>query len=65
MWIWEDAQEFLMSFLNGLSEDVNRVVKKEYAEIKDSDRRPDTEVAAEWWEKSILRRGPTGPTYRV
>ena len=45
-----DAQEFLSVFMDGLHEDLNRVKQKLYAELKDSDGRPDNIVAKEWWE---------------
>lgn len=42
-----DAQELLAFLLDGLHEDLNRVQQKPYMELKDSDGRPDDEVAAE------------------
>jgi len=45
-----DSQELLTFLLDGLHEDLNRVKKKPYIEIKDSGGRPDEEVAAEAWE---------------
>ncbi|PKI64379.1 hypothetical protein CRG98_015239 [Punica granatum] len=44
-----DSQELLAFLLDGLHEDLNRVKKKPYIEIKDSDGRPDKEVAEESW----------------
>ena len=46
----QDSQELLTFLLDGLHEDLNRVRKKPYTEIKDSGGRPDEEVAAEAWE---------------
>ena len=51
----QDAQELLAFLLDGLHEDLNRVTDKPYAELKDSDGRPDVEVAQEAWENHILR----------
>jgi len=45
-----DSQELLTFLLDGLHEDLNRVKKKPYIEIKDSGGRPDEEVAAEAWQ---------------
>ena len=39
-----DSQEFLSFLLDGLHEDLNRVHKKPYVELKDSDDRPDEDV---------------------
>uniref|UniRef100_A0A1B6CHY2 ubiquitinyl hydrolase 1 n=1 Tax=Clastoptera arizonana TaxID=38151 RepID=A0A1B6CHY2_9HEMI len=50
-----DSQEFLAFLLDGLHEDLNRVQEKPYVELKDSDGRPDTEVAHEAWENHLLR----------
>ncbi|XP_030454010.2 ubiquitin carboxyl-terminal hydrolase 9-like [Syzygium oleosum] len=44
-----DSQELLAFLLDGLHEDLNRVKKKPYIEAKDSDGRPDREVAGESW----------------
>lgn len=43
----QDSQELLAFLLDGLHEDLNRVHEKPYVELKDSDGRPDFEVAAE------------------
>ena len=48
-------QELLAFLLDGLHEDVNRVKKKPYAELKDSDGRPDEEVADEYWKNHLAR----------
>ncbi|KAK3001689.1 hypothetical protein RJ639_020415, partial [Escallonia herrerae] len=44
-----DSQELLAFLLDGLHEDLNRVKQKPYFEQKDSDGRPDEEVADECW----------------
>ncbi|XP_044477487.1 ubiquitin carboxyl-terminal hydrolase 9-like [Mangifera indica] len=44
-----DSQELLAFLLDGLHEDLNRVKQKPYIEMKDSDGRPDEEVANECW----------------
>uniref|UniRef100_A0A2D4MBZ3 ubiquitinyl hydrolase 1 n=1 Tax=Micrurus spixii TaxID=129469 RepID=A0A2D4MBZ3_9SAUR len=43
----QDSQELLAFLLDGLHEDLNRVHDKPYVELKDSNGRPDWEVAAE------------------
>ncbi|KAE8055031.1 hypothetical protein FH972_011901 [Carpinus fangiana] len=45
-----DSQELLAFLLDGLHEDLNRVKQKPYIETKDSDGRPDEEVADECWK---------------
>eukprot|EP00241_Pyramimonas_parkeae_P004423 CAMPEP_0114237434 /NCGR_PEP_ID=MMETSP0058-20121206/7388_1 /TAXON_ID=36894 /ORGANISM="Pyramimonas parkeae, CCMP726" /LENGTH=887 /DNA_ID=CAMNT_0001349475 /DNA_START=308 /DNA_END=2971 /DNA_ORIENTATION=+ len=45
----QDSQELLAFLLDGLHEDLNRVKTKPYIEAKDSDGRPDDEVADEAW----------------
>lgn len=42
-------QELLAFLLDGLHEDLNKVKRKPYIELKDSDNRPDDEVAEELW----------------
>lgn len=37
----QDSQEFLAFLLDGIHEDLNRVKKKPYVEVKDADGRPD------------------------
>ncbi|KAG6431489.1 hypothetical protein SASPL_109568 [Salvia splendens] len=44
-----DSQELLAFLLDGLHEDLNRVMQKPYFEIKDSGGRPDEDVADELW----------------
>jgi ubiquitin carboxyl-terminal hydrolase 6/32 len=51
----QDAQELLAFLLDGLHEDLNRVHKKVYRELKDSDGRPDQEVADEAWDYHLER----------
>ncbi|XP_023239784.1 ubiquitin carboxyl-terminal hydrolase 32-like isoform X2 [Centruroides sculpturatus] len=50
-----DSQELLAFLMDGLHEDLNRVHEKPYVELKDSDGRPDEEVAKEAWENHIIR----------
>lgn len=45
-----DSQELLTFLLDGLHEDLNRILKKPYIELKDADGRSDAEVAREGWE---------------
>lgn len=44
-----DSQELLGYLLDGMHEDLNRIKKKPYVELKDSDGRPDADVANEAW----------------
>lgn len=50
-----DAQELLVFLLSGLSEDLNRIMKKPYIEAPDSDGRPDEELADIWWTNHFQR----------
>ncbi|CAF2834191.1 unnamed protein product [Rotaria sp. Silwood2] len=50
-----DSQEFLSFLLDGLHEDLNRVHDKPYVELKDSDDRPDEDVANEHWSNHLAR----------
>uniref|UniRef100_A0A673LVY7 Ubiquitin carboxyl-terminal hydrolase n=2 Tax=Sinocyclocheilus rhinocerous TaxID=307959 RepID=A0A673LVY7_9TELE len=50
-----DSQELLSFLLDGLHEDLNRVKKKEYIELRDADGRPDQEVAEEAWHNHLRR----------
>eukprot|EP01113_Clastostelium_recurvatum_P027005 TRINITY_DN3249_c0_g1_i3.p1 TRINITY_DN3249_c0_g1~~TRINITY_DN3249_c0_g1_i3.p1 ORF type:complete len:929 (-),score=274.41 TRINITY_DN3249_c0_g1_i3:1131-3872(-) len=50
-----DSQELLAFLLDGLHEDLNRVRKKPYVESKESDGRPDADVAAEAWTNHLSR----------
>ncbi|XP_062074713.1 ubiquitin carboxyl-terminal hydrolase 10-like isoform X2 [Humulus lupulus] len=50
-----DSQELLAFLLDGLHEDLNRVKRKPYIEAKDSDGRPDEEVAVECWKNHRAR----------
>ncbi|GAB1602017.1 ubiquitin carboxyl-terminal hydrolase 15-like [Argonauta hians] len=45
----QDSQELMAFLLDGLHEDLNRIRKKPYIELKDADNRPDKEVAEEAW----------------
>ncbi|KAF9929459.1 CSN-associated deubiquitinating enzyme Ubp12 [Linnemannia zychae] len=45
-----DSQELLAFLLDGLHEDLNRIKKKPYTEVPDSNGRPDEEVANDCWE---------------
>jgi hypothetical protein len=38
-----------------MHEDLNRVIKKPYIEMRDSEGRPDEEVSKEHWEAFIAR----------
>ncbi|GAM24098.1 hypothetical protein SAMD00019534_072730, partial [Acytostelium subglobosum LB1] len=52
----QDTQELLSFLLDGLHEDLNKVVKKPYIEEKDDkEEREDSVVAAEQWERHLLR----------
>lgn len=46
----QDSQELMAFLLDGLHEDLNRIRKKPYIELKDSGGRPDKVVAEEAWE---------------
>ncbi|KAG4997667.1 hypothetical protein JHK85_029106 [Glycine max] len=50
-----EARELLAFLLDGLHEDLNRVKQKPYIEMKDSDGRPDEEVASECWKNHMAR----------
>ncbi|KAF1885501.1 hypothetical protein Lal_00029390 [Lupinus albus] len=50
-----DSQELLAFLLDGLHEDLNRVKRKPYFEVKDGDGRPDEEVADEYWHNHLAR----------
>ncbi|KAG0263362.1 CSN-associated deubiquitinating enzyme Ubp12 [Mortierella polycephala] len=45
-----DSQELLAFLLDGLHEDLNRIIKKPYTEVPDSNGRPDEEVADDCWK---------------
>lgn len=51
----QDSQELLAFLLDGLHEDLNRVKKKPYVEVKDADGRPDAVVASESWHNHLQR----------
>lgn len=46
----QDSQELMAFLLDGLHEDLNRIKKKPYIEIKDAEGRPDHFVAQELWQ---------------
>ncbi|KAJ2711244.1 hypothetical protein H4R19_003345, partial [Coemansia spiralis] len=46
----QDAPEFLSFLLDGMHEDLNRIVHKPYIEVPDADGRPDAEIADEQWD---------------
>ncbi|XP_065195075.1 ubiquitin carboxyl-terminal hydrolase 4-like [Sycon ciliatum] len=50
-----DSQELLAFLLDGLHEDLNRIRKKPYVELSDSDGRNDEEVATEAWKAHLKR----------
>lgn len=50
-----DSQELLAWLLDTLHEDLNRVAKKQYTELKDSGGRPDEVVAEEAWHQHLAR----------
>ncbi|XP_022907068.1 ubiquitin carboxyl-terminal hydrolase 32 isoform X2 [Onthophagus taurus] len=50
-----DSQELLAWLLDSLHEDLNRVPKKQYSELRDSDGRPDEVVAQEAWSQHLAR----------
>lgn len=50
-----DSQELLSFLLDGLHEDLNRVLKKPYVEDVEDHGRPDAVVAAEAWRAYLLR----------
>ncbi|CAH2312516.1 ubiquitin carboxyl-terminal hydrolase 4 isoform X1 [Pelobates cultripes] len=51
----QDSQELLAFLLDGLHEDLNRVKKKPYLELKDANGRPDSVVAVEAWDNHLRR----------
>ncbi|KAF7641880.1 hypothetical protein LDENG_00269660, partial [Lucifuga dentata] len=51
----QDSHELLAFLLDGLHEDLNRIRKKPYIQLKDADSRPDKVVAEEAWENHIKR----------
>ena len=51
----QDSCELINYVLDLMHEDLNRVIKKPYVEMKDSEGRPDEEVSAEHWEAFLAR----------
>ncbi|KAG7496114.1 ubiquitin carboxyl-terminal hydrolase 15 isoform X2 [Solea senegalensis] len=51
----QDSHELLAFLLDGLHEDLNRIRKKPYIQLKDAYGRPDKVVAEEAWESHIKR----------
>jgi len=51
----QDSCELVNYLLDILHEDLNRVRKKPYIELKDSNGRPDEEVSKEFWEGFVAR----------
>ena len=51
----QDSQEFLSYLLDGLHEDLNRVLQKPYVEAVEDKGRPDEIVAAESWQAFLKR----------
>ncbi|XP_070394714.1 ubiquitin carboxyl-terminal hydrolase 15-like isoform X6 [Dermacentor albipictus] len=51
----QDCQELMAFLLDGLHEDLNRVINKPYIELKDNDGRPDEVVAHEAWQNYLMR----------
>ena len=50
-----DAQELMQFVLDGLHEDLNRVLQKPYVEDVDEAGRPDSEASAAAWERFLAR----------
>jgi hypothetical protein len=51
----QDSQELLSYLLDGLHEDLNRILKKPYIEITDDDTKTDEELAKETWDIYLKR----------
>lgn len=51
----QDSQELLQSLLDGLHEDLNRILKKPYVEVPDMDDLSDSDKAQKSWELYSLR----------
>ncbi|XP_036374081.1 ubiquitin carboxyl-terminal hydrolase 15-like isoform X2 [Megalops cyprinoides] len=51
----QDSHELLAFLLDGLHEDLNRIRKKPYIQLKDADGRPDKVVAEEAWDNHTKR----------
>ena len=51
----QDSQELLSFLLDGLHEDLNRILDKPIVEAIESDGRPDAVVAEESWKRYLMR----------
>ncbi|TPX34231.1 hypothetical protein SmJEL517_g03085 [Synchytrium microbalum] len=51
----QDSQELLGFLLDGLHEDLNRIIKKPYTELPDYNGEPDEEVATSSWKLYLMR----------
>lgn len=51
----QDSQELLSYLLDGLHEDLNRILKKPYIETSDDDKKSDEELSKETWENYMKR----------
>ncbi|KAJ9445827.1 Ubiquitin carboxyl-terminal hydrolase 4 [Diplonema papillatum] len=54
-WNQHDSQEFISYLLDGLHEDLNEAVSRDYNELPDEPDRPDNQVAKLWWENHVRR----------
>jgi len=50
-----DSQEFLLHLLDGIHEDLNKILTKPYIENSEANGRPDIVVSREQWEKYLSR----------
>eukprot|EP01124_Arcella_intermedia_P032261 TRINITY_DN7492_c0_g1_i2.p1 TRINITY_DN7492_c0_g1~~TRINITY_DN7492_c0_g1_i2.p1 ORF type:complete len:864 (+),score=233.08 TRINITY_DN7492_c0_g1_i2:1465-4056(+) len=50
-----DAQEFISFLLDGLHEDLNRVLKKPYTQNPDYEGQPDEELSQAFWQNYLAR----------
>ena len=50
-----DSQELIMYMLDGLNEDLNRIKKKPYVEVKEYPNMPDEELSKKRWDEYIMR----------
>eukprot|EP00127_Corallochytrium_limacisporum_P007054 Clim_evm14s241 gene=Clim_evmTU14s241 len=54
-----DSQELLGFLLDGLHEDLNKIVTKPYMDAPETEGRPDDDVAEEFWEQHMRRNRST------